>query len=445
MSLQNPQTRAEEGGLAADLELDSPRVRRRGWIITLMLMAFMLINFADKVVVSLAGVEIKTDLGLSNQQFGTAQSAFFWLFAVGAVALGSLGGRISARWLLAGLVGLWVLSLAPMTTTVGFGVFLACRMLLGFAEGPAGALSQQIAHTWFSPKRRSLPASVVIMGASLGPLIAAPVLTWIIQSYSWHAAFFVLMAAGVMWLVAWLFIGGEGPAGNAGAGTGNQAVTLPDTVPVRLLWTRPTVIGVAIFSFCSYWATALKVSWLPLYLREGLHYSANATGLLITLPFAAAVILTFLAGLISTRLSLAGRSSRTARALFAAGLLAAGGVCMIGFTVLPVGPTQMVLIALAFSLNTAAWGLAFSLLSDVVPAKQRGSVMSITVAIYSLGGVAAPLLIGSLVSGAADTAAGYGRGFVIVGVIMLVGALAAAVLVNPERDATTIAAHHPNK
>jgi MFS family permease len=205
------------------------------------------------------------------------------------------------------------------------------------------------------------------------------------------------------------------------------------------------VIGVAIFSFCSYWATALKVSWLPLYLREGLHYSANATGLLITLPFAAAVILTFLAGLISTRLSLAGRSSRTARALFAAGLLAAGGVCMIGFTTLPVGPTQMVLIALAFSLNTAAWGLAFSLLSDVVPAKQRGSVMSITVAIYSLGGVAAPLLIGSLVSGAADTAAGYGRGFVIVGAIMLVGALAATILVNPERDATTIAAHHPNK
>lgn len=161
MSLQNPQTRAEEGDLVADPELDSPRVRRRGWIITLMLMAFMLINFADKVVVSLAGVEIKTDLGLTNQQFGTAQSAFFWLFAVGAVALGSLGGRISARWLLAGLVGLWVLSLAPMTTTVGFGgVFLACRMLLGFAEGPpAGALSQQIAHTWFSPpKRRSLPA-----------------------------------------------------------------------------------------------------------------------------------------------------------------------------------------------------------------------------------------------------------------------------------------------
>jgi hypothetical protein len=71
--------------------------------------------------------------------------------------------------------------------------------------------------------------------------------------------------------------------------------------------------------------------------------------------------------------------------------------------------------------------------------------MSITVAIYSLGGVAAPLLIGSLVSGAADTAAGYGRGFVIVGAIMLVGALAATILVNPERDATTIAAHHPNK
>ena len=442
MSLHNPLTPLEADEPSD--ELDKPGIRRRGWIITLMLMAFMLINFADKIVVSLAGVEIKADLGLSDQQFGTAQSAFFWLFAVGAVALGSLGGRVPARWLLAGLVGLWVLSLAPMTTTVGFGVFLACRMLLGFAEGPAGALSQQIVHTWFAPKRRSLPASVVIMGASLGPLIAAPVLTWIIQRHSWHAAFLILMVVGVVWLVAWLFVGGEGPAGNAGAGAGEKAVALPDTAPLRVLWGRPTVIGVALFSFCSYWATALKVSWLPLYLREGLDYSPGVTGLLITLPFASAVALTFLAGMISTRLSLNGVSSRTARGLFSAFLLAAGGACMVGFTVLPVGTVQMVLITLAFSLNTAAWGLAFSLLSDVVPRKQRGSVMSITVAIYSIGGVAAPLLIGSLVSGSAGTAAGYGRGFVIVGIIMLVGALAAVLLVHPERDAEVIAGYRPH-
>lgn len=113
---------------------------------------------------------------------------------------------------------------------------------------------------------------------------------------------------------------------------------------------------------------------------------------------------------------------------------------MIVFTVLPVGWFQMVLITLAFSLNTAAWGLAFSLLSDVVPTRQRGSVMSMTVAIYSLGGVAAPLLIGGLVSGGGS---GYGTGFVIVGVIMLIGALTAALAVNPERDATVVAAYRP--
>ena len=86
MSLHTPPTRAD-GSFLSGADLDSPSIRRRGWIITLMLMAFMFINFADKVVVSLAGVEIKADLGLTNEQFGTAQSAFFWLFALGAVAV----------------------------------------------------------------------------------------------------------------------------------------------------------------------------------------------------------------------------------------------------------------------------------------------------------------------------------------------------------------------
>lgn len=160
----------------------------------------------------------------------------------------------------------------------------------------------------------------------------------------------------------------------------------------------------------------------------------------MTLPFAAAVIFTFLAGFVSSRMMVRGVTSRKARVLLCAGLLAVGGVCMIGFTVLPVGIPQMILITLAFSLNTAAWGLAFSTLSDVVPSKQRASVMSTMVAVYSVGGAAAPLLIGWLVSGASagNKAQGYGYGFIVVGVIMITGALAAFVFGHPERDAKVI-------
>lgn len=423
--------------------IDTPTIRRRGWMVTILLMLFMFVNFADKVVVGIVGVELQHDLGISSTQFGFLQSVFFWPFAVGALVLGALGGRVNAKWLLTALVAIWVVSLVPLTGlfSASFVVLLGARMLLGFAEGPAGALSQQIAHTWFVPKRRSLPSSVVIMGASMGPLIAAPVLTWVMQSFGWQATFNVLIGLGLIWMVLWLLFGKEGPAANAtieGKEGDDRVTALPESAPLRALWARPTVFGIAFFAFCSYWATSLKVSWLPLYLREGLQYSASKTGYLITLPFAAAVIFTFLAGLVSSRLMLRGVPSRKGRVLLCAGLLGTGGACMIGFTLLPVGVPQMVLIILAFSLNTAAWGLAFSVLSDVIPSKQRASVMSTMVAIYSVGGAAAPLLIGWLVSGASDKAQSYGYGFVVVGVIMIAGAAAAFFFGHPERDAEVI-------
>ncbi|MGN0096911.1 MAG: MFS transporter [Corynebacterium sp.] len=439
-------TRPDIGFTPVGNSIDTSEIRRRGWLVTIALMLFMFVNFADKVVVGIVGVELQHEFDISSGQFGLMQSVFFWPFAVGAIVLGSLGGRVSAKWLLSGLAAVWILSLIPLTglIPVTFAVILGARMLLGFAEGPAAALAQQIAHTWFVPRRRSLPSSVVIMGASLGPLIAAPLLTWVMQRFGWHMTFYVLIVLGIAWLVLWLIVGKEGPAANAATpvtdkDTDKEAVALPETAPLRAIWARPTVFGIAFFAFCSYWATSLKVSWLPVYLRQGLEYSASETGFLVTLPFAAAVILTFATGVVSSRMMMRGVSSRKARVVLCAVLLAAAGICMIGFTVLPVGVVQMVLITLAFSLNTAAWGLAFSVLSDVVPSKQRGSVMSTMVAIYSIGGAAAPLLIGWLVSGASDKAQGYGYGFIVVGIIMILGAVAAYFFAHPERDAKIIA------
>lgn len=142
-----------------------PAVRRRAWFVLALLVCLMLVNFADKVVVGLSGVGMKRELGLDSSQFGVIQSSFFWLFAVGSVLGGWLGGRVRARWLLAGIAALWVLSLVPMAAQVGFTTIVACRVLLSFAEGPTVALAMQVAHSWFPAHRRTVPSSIVIAGA----------------------------------------------------------------------------------------------------------------------------------------------------------------------------------------------------------------------------------------------------------------------------------------
>jgi len=50
----------------------------KGWAIVALLFGFMMINFADKVIVGLAGVPIMTDLQLTPKQFGLVGSSFFF-------------------------------------------------------------------------------------------------------------------------------------------------------------------------------------------------------------------------------------------------------------------------------------------------------------------------------------------------------------------------------
>ncbi|WP_037231772.1 MFS transporter [Rhodococcus wratislaviensis] len=414
---------------------------RAAWTITLLLLAFMLLNFADKAVLGFAGVHIMKDLGLTPQQFGMVQSAFFWLFAVGAIVIGALTSKINVRWLLSSVMLVWIVTMLPLLGPVSLIVLLACRIMLGFAEGPAFALATHVVHSWFPPERRALPAGVVAAGASIGPLIAAPTLTWVIVTWSWHAAFGVLIAAGLVWSIAWLLLGKDAPESVTARNPETTAADdLPAEAPYRVLLTTGTIVGIALLTFFSYWSTTLKISWLPLFLSDGLGYDTITAGRLITLPYAVAAVASISAGLLSNTLTARGVSRRITRGYLTGGLVVAAGVSMFLFTTIGTGPLQMVLITLAFSLNTAAYAVAFVAVGDLVHPKQRGTILGCLVAFYSMAGVIAPLLLGHFVGDAADKASGYGQGFAITGLLMVFGGLAATFLVRPDRDAVKISA-----
>ncbi|MEV5540300.1 MFS transporter [Saccharopolyspora shandongensis] len=416
----------------------APRTRARAWLITALLLVFMLFNFADKAVLGFAGAHIQRDLGITPQQFGLLQSAFFWLFAAGAILIAAWSARIGLRWLLAILMLVWIATMVPLLGPVSFGVLLACRIVLGFAEGPAFALATHSVHAWFPPEKRALPSGIVTAGASIGPLLAAPVLTWVIVTWSWHAAFGVLIVAGALWTLAWATLGKDAPAETVPAPAAGDAVRLVEA-PYRVLLTTGTVIGIALLTFFSYWATTLKVAWLPVYLSDGLGYGTLTTGKLVMLPYALAAMGAIGAGWLSNRLTARGVPRRISRGLLAGSMVVLAGVSMFAFTVLPVGVPQMLFITLAFSCNTAAYAVAFTAIADVVHPRKRGAVLGFLVAFYSMAGVIAPLVLGYFVGNAADSSTGYGYGFAFTGILMAVGGAASTFLVRPERDVVKIA------
>src|ERR1700749_3256488 len=107
------------------------------WTVTFLLFLFMLVNFADKIVVGLAAVPIMTELKLQPEQFGLLGSSFFFLFSISAIILGFIVNRIATAWALLALASVWALAQFPMVGSIGLSTLIICRIILGAGEGPA--------------------------------------------------------------------------------------------------------------------------------------------------------------------------------------------------------------------------------------------------------------------------------------------------------------------
>ena len=205
------------------------RARRRGcpgttkatpkgaWTVTFLLFLFMVVNFADKIVVGLAGVPIMTDLKLEPEQFGLLGSSFFFLFSISAIVVGFIVNKVADA-----------LGAADAGGDLGAGAVSDGRHRLlhhapdlphraGRRRRPGGSVAMHAIYKWFPDEKRTLPTAILSQGSAFGVILAVPALNWVIVNHSWHYAFGALGVVGLIWVVAWLALGKEGPLDTAGA------------------------------------------------------------------------------------------------------------------------------------------------------------------------------------------------------------------------------------
>ena len=414
--------------------------RGKAWLMLGMLFMCMLINFADRIIVGLAGPLIMRDLNLTPAQFGQLGSAFFLLFSISAVLNGFVINRFKTKWVIAVLALIWALTQFPMAGSVTFGVFLASRIVLGAGAGPAGPAVIHAAFKWFPNERRAIPSSILSLGAAVGVVVAAPILTYVIFQISWHAAFGLLGVVGLAWLVLWVLLAEEGPIVHL-SHAGIAEVRLPYS---RLLLSR-TVLGTILASWTSYWGLALGLTWLPTYAGKVLGYSPATVGTLTAAQWLVGGILVFSAGAFSERLKLRGFSSRASRGLLCMACLAAGGLFTILMTRMAPGLPQMAVMVLGVALPSVLFAIGPTMIGEVVPPAQRGAVLGLNTALHTTSGLIAPFFMGKIVQAAAIPEAGYNLGFMISGAIPIVGAVIALLLLQPEADLKRLASLHQAK
>ncbi|MFJ8931981.1 MFS transporter [Streptomyces sp. NPDC102364] len=416
--------------------------RRRAWIVTALIVTFMVINFADKSVLGLAAEPIMKELDISHGTYGLISSSYAVLFSLSGLLVGFFSSRVSSRVMLFVMCLVWGVAQLPVLIVAAVPTLVVGRLVLGAAEGPATPMSMHALYKWFPVGRRGLPSALQISGAALGTLLAAPVVTWLITDFGWRSAFAVLAATSLVWSAAWWFLGHDGPydqkpskatpAKSAQPGPVTEGVA---RVPYRRLLLCGTVLGSVASAFGGQWAMALSQAWLPLYLRTELSMSPGGAASAISAFSGLSFVLLIALSPVVDRLTRRGVSLRRASGIpQGVGVLVAGAAMgLIPFV--GGGPVQLVVIMVAFAAHSIAFPLHYMTAAAVVPASQRGALFGVVAASGTLPGLLAPSLTGHFLDSSATTEAGFTQAFGLASVIMIVCGLVAVFCIRPARDA----------
>jgi MFS family permease len=402
---------------------------RGAWKITFLLFLFMVVNFADKIVVNLAGVPIRKDLNLDPEQFGFLGSSFFFLFSISAIVVGFIVNRVATRWVLLVMAVIWSLAQFPMVGTVSFSTLVICRIILGAGEGPAFSVAAHAVYKWFPDEKRTLPTAILSQGSAIGVVLAAPALNWIIVHHSWHYAFGALGVVGLLWVVAWLAMGKEGPLVPS-----MEAASAEPSVPYFQLLTSRTFIGCVAATFGAYWALSLGLTWFTSFVVEGLGFSQNDAGWITSLPWAFGAVIVLVTGWISQVLMARSFSTRIARGVLGATPLVLGGAILATLPYVDSAGLRLALLVVGSGLCGAIFVVCPPMIGEFTPVSQRGAMIAIYGALYTLSGIAAPQVMGSVIQHATTPFAGYLTGFTINACIMVGSGLLGLLLLWPNTE-----------
>jgi MFS family permease len=404
------------------------------WGITFLLFLFMLVNFADKIVVGLAAVPIMTELKLQPEQFGLLGSSFFFLFSISAIVVGFIVNRIATRWVLLALASVWALAQFPMVGSIGLTTLIVCRIILGAGEGPAFSVAAHAIYKWFPDEKRTLPTAILSQGSAFGVVLAVPALNWIIVHHTWHYAFGALGLVGLMWVAAWLVLGKEGPLVQTVA----MAAAEP-RIPYFQLLTSRTFIGCVAATFGAYWALSLGLTWFTSFIVTGLGFSQEQAGWISILPWVFGAAIVILTGWISQLLMARGVSTRGARGVLGSVPLIVGGLILSTLPYIDGAGLRIALLVVGSGLCGSIYVVCPPMLGEFTPVSQRGAVIAIYGALYTLAGILAPLVMGGVIQRAGGILQGYMTGFTINAVVLVASGLLGLLLLWPNTERARLA------
>jgi sugar phosphate permease len=417
------------------------RIVRTRSIALAMLVVTGVINYLDRSTLSIANQQIRTELHLSLAEMGILLSAFSWSYAFAQLPTGALVDKVGPRILLAAGLALWSVAQACGGAVASLRQFVATRALLGVGEAPQFPTGARVVSNWYNIRERGMPTGLFNSSSSLGPALAPPLLTALMQALGWRWMFYVMGGAGLIAAVGWyVFYRDPEDAGLTSTQLKRlRAGDAPSTREVSFaqwlrLFRHRTTWGMTLGFAGALYLIWLYLTWLPGYLEIEHHMTTIKVGFAASIPFVFGFIGSLVGGVLSDVLAARGVAPILSRKL----PLVVGLTGMAVFTVPAAlthnGDLAVFWIALAVFCGCVATANAWALVTATAPPNYVASLGAIQNFGGYFGGSFAPVVTGFVV----QSSGSFTPALVVGAIVALFAALAYTVLVREPISAASL-------
>ena len=378
--------------------------------LVLLLGVAVFLNYVDRGSLPTAAPLLKGDLKLSNEAYGLAVSAFFWVYAPVQLFSGWLCDRFSVYKLLAGGILLWAASTFLMGFVGGFASLFTLRIMLGIGESLAFPGCSKIIARHIPPERRGIANAAVATGLALGPAVGTLAGGLMVANWGWRAMFIVFGLVTLLWLAPWQQAVRALPPG--GHFDGGAPVALRSLLRKWPLWSMSIVH--ALGNYCFYFL----LTWLPLFLTKSRGFTITEMTLLASLGYAVQGACAFAFGRFSDWWTGSGRSEATCRRwmMVASQSLAAAAILGLGFahSAVAIGILLCIAGAASASLSLNLYAVAQMFAGP----RASGTWVGFQNSLGNLSGIFGPIITGIIVD-----RAGYESAFYLTAAVAAIGAM----------------------
>lgn len=355
------------------------------WYIVGLVFLATLINYIDRLTLSVLAPVITKDLGLSNTEYGGITTWFLLAYTLSQALSGKLYDRIGIKKGFTVSIVVWSLAAMAHAFTKTLGGLSAVRFVLGLGEAGNWPGAAKTVAEWFPVRERAFGMAIFNSGAAIGSIVAPPIIVGLTAYFGhWQPTFLITGALGFLWLILWwAFYDSpenhkwltnkeralirEDEAPSASAENTETAPTWGELLRYRQVW---AIVLARFFVDPVWW---LYIAWLPLYLANVRGFDLRQIGYFAWVPFVAADAGSLFGGWFSGFLIGRGWSVDAARKTviaFAACLMPAGiAAAFVSDSMVALGLIGVVLFGFQVWINNVQ-----TLPSDYFPKNAVGSV-----------------------------------------------------------------------